>query len=64
MTEEELQPAAEGPARAALHEERPARFMVIVAHPDDADFGPAATAAKWIQPSIRTASRVASSASR
>jgi len=27
---------------------RPARFMVIVAHPDDADFGPAATAAKWI----------------
>jgi len=48
VTEEELQPAAEGPARAALHEERPARFMVIVAHPDDADFGPAATAAKWI----------------
>ena len=27
---------------------RPARFMVIVAHPDDADFGPAATAAHWI----------------
>jgi LmbE family N-acetylglucosaminyl deacetylase len=27
---------------------RPARFMVIVAHPDDADFGPAATAARWI----------------
>lgn len=27
---------------------RPARFMVIVAHPDDADFGPAATAAGWI----------------
>jgi LmbE family N-acetylglucosaminyl deacetylase len=30
------------------HTERPARFMVIVAHPDDADFGPAATAAAWI----------------
>lgn len=27
---------------------RPARFMVIVAHPDDADFGPAATVARWI----------------
>jgi LmbE family N-acetylglucosaminyl deacetylase len=27
---------------------RPDRFMVIVAHPDDADFGPAATAAAWI----------------
>jgi LmbE family N-acetylglucosaminyl deacetylase len=33
---------------AAPHEERPERFMVIVAHPDDADFGPAATAARWI----------------
>jgi LmbE family N-acetylglucosaminyl deacetylase len=30
------------------HEWRPKRFMVIVAHPDDADFGPAATAARWI----------------
>jgi LmbE family N-acetylglucosaminyl deacetylase len=30
------------------HDWRPARFMVIVAHPDDADFGPAATAAAWI----------------
>jgi LmbE family N-acetylglucosaminyl deacetylase len=29
-------------------ERRPGRFMVIVAHPDDADFGPAATAARWI----------------
>jgi hypothetical protein len=27
---------------------RPPRFMVVVAHPDDADFGPAATAARWI----------------
>ncbi|MEO5965581.1 MAG: PIG-L deacetylase family protein [Candidatus Limnocylindrales bacterium] len=30
------------------HTWRPTRFMVIVAHPDDADFGPAATAARWI----------------
>ena len=30
------------------HPWRPSRFMVIVAHPDDADFGPAATAARWI----------------
>jgi LmbE family N-acetylglucosaminyl deacetylase len=30
------------------HAWRPRRFMVIVAHPDDADFGPAATAARWI----------------
>jgi LmbE family N-acetylglucosaminyl deacetylase len=30
------------------HAWRPARFMVIAAHPDDADFGPAATAAAWI----------------
>ncbi|HEX9044975.1 MAG TPA: PIG-L deacetylase family protein [Candidatus Limnocylindrales bacterium] len=32
----------------AAHTWRPERFMVIVAHPDDADFGPAATAARWI----------------
>jgi LmbE family N-acetylglucosaminyl deacetylase len=30
------------------HVWRPERFMVIAAHPDDADFGPAATAASWI----------------
>ena len=30
------------------HEWRPRRFMVIVAPPDDADFGPAGTAAAWI----------------
>ena len=30
------------------HEWRPDRFMVIAGHPDDADFGPAGTAAHWI----------------
>jgi len=35
-------------AEAVSHPWRPARFMVIAAHPDDAEFGPAATAAKWI----------------
>jgi LmbE family N-acetylglucosaminyl deacetylase len=34
--------------RPPLHEEHPARLLVIVAHPDDADFGPAATVASWI----------------
>ena len=33
---------------AEAHAWRPDRFMVIAAHPDDADFGPAATAASWI----------------
>src|SRR4029079_10955466 len=32
----------------ADHTWRPARFMVIAAHPDDAEFGPAGTAARWI----------------
>ena len=32
----------------AHHAWRPGRFLVIVAHPDDADFGPAGTAARWI----------------
>jgi LmbE family N-acetylglucosaminyl deacetylase len=36
------------PAATRGHDWRPARFMVIAAHPDDADFGPAATAARWI----------------
>ncbi len=30
------------------HHWRPGRFMVIAGHPDDADFGPAGTAARWI----------------
>jgi LmbE family N-acetylglucosaminyl deacetylase len=32
----------------APHSWRPRRFMVIVGHPDDADFGPAGAAAAWI----------------
>lgn len=39
---------ASGPAGPTDHRWRPARFMVIAAHPDDADFGPAGTAARWI----------------
>ena len=31
------------------HDRRPERAMVIVAHPDDADFGPAATIAAWVR---------------
>jgi LmbE family N-acetylglucosaminyl deacetylase len=33
----------------AAHQERPERVLVIVAHPDDADFGVAGTLAKWIR---------------
>ena len=33
---------------APAHAWRPARFLVIAAHPDDAEYGPAATAASWI----------------
>ncbi len=39
--------AADTPKPVA-HDWRPARFMLIAAHPDDADFGPAGTAARWI----------------
>jgi LmbE family N-acetylglucosaminyl deacetylase len=41
------QPLSDG-ERPAAHAWRPARFLVIAAHPDDADYGPAATAASWI----------------
>jgi len=40
--------SAEAAIGPVAHTWRPARFMVIAAHPDDADFGPAATAARWI----------------
>ncbi len=41
------QPLSDG-ERPAAHAWRPARFLVIAAHPDDAEYGPAATAASWI----------------
>lgn len=46
----DVTPAAPGAGaeRPAPHAWRPSRFMVIAAHPDDAEFGPAATAAAWI----------------
>ncbi len=36
------------PTQSIAHTWRPRRFMVIVGHPDDADFGPAGTASTWI----------------
>src|SRR3954469_15900096 len=39
---------SEAPVPTA-HDERPERVLVIVAHPDDADFGVAGTLAKWIR---------------
>ena len=36
------------PVNDVAHDWRPDRFMVIAGHPDDADFGPAGTAARWI----------------
>ncbi len=38
-----------GAAPASAHKERPERVLVIVAHPDDADFGVAGTMARWIK---------------
>src|SRR4029079_6660062 len=40
------EPAAQEPR--ADHTQSPAKFMVIAAPPDDAEFGPAGTAARWI----------------
>jgi LmbE family N-acetylglucosaminyl deacetylase len=39
--------AADG-ATPTAHPWRPGRFMLIAAHPDDAEFGPSGTAARWI----------------
>jgi LmbE family N-acetylglucosaminyl deacetylase len=41
-------PAVGAEAARAAHDWRPGRFMVIAAHPDDAEFGPSGTAARWI----------------
>lgn len=41
------QPDPHGTTKVA-HGWRPDRFMVVAAHPDDAEFGPAGTAAHWI----------------
>src|SRR5882672_7030174 len=41
-------PVTDATKPPAPHDWRPDSFMVVVAHPDDADFGPAATAAAWI----------------
>ncbi len=41
--------SAERGSEPALHDGRPDRLMVIVAHPDDADFGPAGSVASWIR---------------
>jgi LmbE family N-acetylglucosaminyl deacetylase len=51
MTEEAR--AIDAATSPAPHSWRPERFMVVVAHPDDADFGPAATAAAWIDQGSR-----------
>ncbi len=50
MTAETTRDAAgDTPSEArAAHPWRPGRFMVIAAHPDDAEFGPSGTAARWI----------------
>ena len=47
-TDEPVAPATAATTPPSPHAWRPDRFMVVVAHPDDADFGPAATAAAWI----------------
>jgi LmbE family N-acetylglucosaminyl deacetylase len=44
----ETTPLGDDGEKPAVHIWRPGRFMVITAHPDDAEFGPAATAARWI----------------
>src|SRR3712207_4034032 len=47
MTDEK--PPDRDEAGESAHTARPQRVLVIVAHPDDADFGAAATVAKWVR---------------
>jgi len=49
VDEREDVPNGETAATRTPSTDRPERLMVIVAHPDDADFGPAATLARWIR---------------
>jgi LmbE family N-acetylglucosaminyl deacetylase len=44
-----LAESADSAQRAAPHDGRPERALVIVAHPDDADFGIAGTVAAWVK---------------
>jgi len=48
MADDELIGQAGVDRGPGAHDWRPDRFMVITAHPDDAEFGPAGTAARWI----------------
>jgi LmbE family N-acetylglucosaminyl deacetylase len=47
VTDEKPPDRSEG--QESAHGDRPERLLVIVAHPDDADFGAAATVAKWVK---------------
>lgn len=49
MSVERVDFAVNQPARKTAHEDTPERVLVIVAHPDDADFGAAGTVSKWIR---------------
>jgi LmbE family N-acetylglucosaminyl deacetylase len=42
-------PPDRGEAKDDAYSGRPERVLVIVAHPDDADFGASATVAKWVR---------------
>ena len=47
MTDESESDATASTELQPAHEDRPGRVLVIVAHPDDADFGIAGTIARW-----------------
>ena len=37
------------PSTTSAHEEHPERALIVVAHPDDADFGVAGTISRWVR---------------